>query len=237
MRKRVLVALAAAAMLVLLPTAAWAHHPLLKASVDCEGVLTFKAWAWKGQGEGEALEKSRTNDDIRITLHTKDGPAEGVEIAKGAFNKDNNFSFSGTHELDAVITEEVVVRATAKVNWANGAGPGKPAEAKVKPPTDCQTTTTKPEDTTTTTKPEDTTTTTQPEDTTTTTQPEETTTTVAPTTTLAPPSTAPPAAGGGLPLTGASTAPVLLSIAAGLIAAGGTAVYLARRRSGAGAES
>jgi LPXTG-motif cell wall-anchored protein len=236
MRKRFFVALAAAATLALLPTAAWAHHPLIEGKVDCEGVLTFKATAWEGQGQGEEREKSRTNGDIRITLHTKDGPAEGVEIAKGEFNKENDFSFGGTHDL-GLITEEVTIRATAKEPWANGAGPGKPDEAKVKPPTDCGTTTTTTSSTTTTTTPpgDTTTTTTQPEETTTT-VPEDTTTTVVPTT-IAPPPAAPPAGGSALPQTGASTAPVLLSIAAGLIAAGGTAVYLARRRSGAGAES
>jgi LPXTG cell wall anchor motif len=236
MRKRFLVALAAAATLALLPSAAWAHNPLIEGTLDCDGVLTFKATAWEGT-HGEDHEASRTNPDIRITLHAEGGPEEGVEIAKGAFNKDNDFSFGGTHDL-GLTEEELTIRATAKAAWANGAQPGEAHEAKVKLPTGCTTTTSSSSSsstTTSTTQPEDTTTTTQPEDTTTTTLPEETTTTVTPTT--VPPTTTPPSDEGQLPFTGAGTAPILLSIAAGLIAAGGTAVYLARRRSGAGAES
>jgi hypothetical protein len=234
MRKRVLVALAAAAMLVLLPTAAWAHHPEITAELDCDGKLTWTATAWDDTDDP----KARTHNDVKVFL-IRAGEDDEL-IGEGEFTPENGFTFSGEFELGL---DAGPVRVAVKVDgpWGNGVDP-KPEDdvrktGEITAPTDCQTTTTKPEDTTTTTKPEDTTTTTQPEDTTTTTQPEETTTTVAPTTTLAPPSTAPPAAGGGLPLTGASTAPVLLSIAAGLIAAGGTAVYLARRRSGAGAES
>lgn len=118
---------------VVLATTAYAHHPEITASADCDGVITFTSEAWASTNEDQ-----RTNPDIRISVSTDGGPFVDLP-ANAAYHYDaaNDFQFTDTFTPTAGWTT-VNVRATAMAPWASGAGAGdRRTSNTVTPLTDC----------------------------------------------------------------------------------------------------
>jgi hypothetical protein len=99
-----------------------ACHPLIQASADCNGAVTFTATAWNG---GEATEETRTNTNVQIqySINGVGGPFETVESAKGTFTKANDFSFGGSFALPPNLKRptDVTIQAVAVAKWGTNA--------------------------------------------------------------------------------------------------------------------
>ncbi len=86
-----------------------AHHPELTAPGDCQGKVTWTSTAWRTQDS-----RARHNDDIRIQRQT--GGGDWVEIARGAYNAGNSFTFTGSF-TDVAAGTGVRLRAYAQDDW------------------------------------------------------------------------------------------------------------------------
>jgi LPXTG-motif cell wall-anchored protein len=190
MQRRVFVVVVLALCLAAIPGIALAHFPEVQGTEDCSGVVSYTVRSWNGP-----TAESKTNPDIGVYV-------DGQLVQHGAFTPENDFSFTGSFQLDAPKT--VHVKAVALAPWASGVKPGGSRETTVKAPTDCETTTTTSSPTTTTVAP-----TTQPPS-----------SSVSPSTTV----------GGELPFTGSSTVPLL--VIGLIMAAGGAAFVVAGKRRG-----
>jgi hypothetical protein len=190
MQRRVFVVLVLALCLAAIPGIALAHFPEVQGTEDCSGLVSYTVRAWNGP-----TAESKTNPDIGVYV-------DGQLVQHGAFTPENNFSFTGSFQLDAPKT--VHVKAVALAPWASGVKPGGSRETTVRAPKDCETTTTTESTTTTTSAP----TTTSPSS------------SVAPSTTVA----------GELPFSGSSTVPTL--VVGVLLVAGGVAFVISGKRRG-----
>lgn len=162
--------------------AASAHNSLIRASMDCGGVVSFTATAWAGPTAA-----SRTNSDVRVSSSSDNGRT-WVQVASGHFDQADGFSFSGTYSAGTSTAVRLKVQEIA--NWGDGARPAGPGFTSATRPTNCATTTTTTTTTTTATTPTTTTPTTTTTTATTPTTPTTPTTATTPTTTI--PSTPPP---------------------------------------------
>jgi uncharacterized repeat protein (TIGR01451 family) len=102
-----LVVLLALLALVVVPIAS-AHHPVITASVACDGTVTYVVSA-------DILDSSRNNSDIVVT----DTSGLQQPIATGAFSSSNNWSFSGSFVLPAGVTSDTLT-ATPLGVWGDG---------------------------------------------------------------------------------------------------------------------
>lgn len=117
------------ALMLMLPTSAFAHHPEIAATVDCKGLVSFTSTAWEGSDPAHpnsaAQEQSRTHPKVEIRVN-------GTLVKTGAYNKANGYSFSGTYQLTAPFPASFKVSATTVGNWANGSGGGQVTETSSK---------------------------------------------------------------------------------------------------------
>jgi hypothetical protein len=190
MQRRAFIVLVLALSLAAIPRVALAHFPEVEGTQDCSGKVSYTARAWNGPDDA-----SRTNPDIGVYV-------DGTLVQHGAFTPENDFTFSGSVQLDAPKTVHVKVVALAP--WGSGRPAGASRETTVRAPKDCETTTTTESTATTTTVPSPTT---APPS------------SVAPSTTIA----------GRLPFTGGSTVPMIV-VGLLLVGAGALAVISGRRR-------
>lgn len=124
---------ASLALGVAFATAAYAHHPEITASSNCDGTVTFVSEAWESSNPDQ-----RTNPDIRISVSTNGGPFVDLP-AKPAYhyNAANDYQFTDTFTPAAGWTT-VSVRATAMASWASGASAGDSRTTPdITPQTDC----------------------------------------------------------------------------------------------------
>ena len=139
MRTRPVLVFAVAAAIALVPSAALAHHPEIAGEQTCDGTVSFTAVAWNDQG---ATPERRTNNDVRVKLMEVDGSATIAEF-DDHFGPDNNWAFSGTHQLDR--PRELVIKVTAKPRWGpeqDLAEPNTNRRTTVSPPSGCEATAT-----------------------------------------------------------------------------------------------
>jgi hypothetical protein len=114
---------------------AFAHHPEIAASAACADdggfLIDFTATAWAND---DTL--SRTNPDVRVSAIVNGGAPS--EVAQGAFNDGNGFSFSGQFSLPATTTS-LEVTATTVGEWGNGFEGGQTTSTgPIDLPTDCE---------------------------------------------------------------------------------------------------
>jgi LPXTG-motif cell wall-anchored protein len=108
------VAAVAASLMVGVTTAA-AHHPIIEASVTCQGTVSYTATAWLPT-DGNILE--RINPDVRIS-YQEWGTGAKIPVGAGAFTEANGFSFSGAFPYPDGIGK-ILVWADAVGLWGNG---------------------------------------------------------------------------------------------------------------------
>src|ERR1700730_17027057 len=68
-------------------TMASAWHPVVNATADCHGVISYSSFAWDQASANPQIE-------IAYSSHGQQGPWTTVIV--GAFDKADNFSFAGT---------------------------------------------------------------------------------------------------------------------------------------------
>jgi uncharacterized repeat protein (TIGR01451 family) len=107
LRLPALAALIVLAALVVAPIAA-AHHPIISASIACDGTVTYTVVA-------DELDASRDNPDIAVT----DTSGLPQPIANGVFNAANGWSFSGSFVLPAGDQSDTLT-ATPLGVWGDG---------------------------------------------------------------------------------------------------------------------
>ncbi|HST17994.1 MAG TPA: hypothetical protein VLK36_10015 [Gaiellaceae bacterium] len=107
------------AALVFVP-AAFAHHPVITASLSCDGVVSYTATAW---ATTSGLPGSRTDTDVRVYETKVNGGAltPAVQVGSGAFNSGNSYTFTGTFTV-GVTVNTVTLNAKEIANWGDGAG-------------------------------------------------------------------------------------------------------------------
>ena len=178
--------LAVAGAIMTTPGAASAHHAELVSSVSCNGIVNWTAVAWM-PNDGNPVERENSNI---IVYYQHNGAGPKYQVGSGAFNADNDYTFSGQFTYPPGI-DVIFVTVEAVGNWGNGQPGGSTWYVLLSEPAPCQedTTTTAGDTTTTagdtTTTAGDTTTTTTARNTTTTTTAGNTTTTAGNTTTTA----------------------------------------------------
>ena len=179
--------LAVAGAIMTTPGAASAHHAVLVSSVSCNGIVNWTAVAWM-PNDGNPVD--RENSDI-IVYYQHNGAGPKYAVGSGAFNADNDYTFSGQFTYPPGI-DVIFVTVEAVGDWGNGQPGGSTWYVLLSEPAPCQedTTTTAGDTTTTagdttTTAGDTTTTTTARNTTTTTTTAGNTTTTARNTTTTA----------------------------------------------------
>jgi hypothetical protein len=128
MQRRAFIVLILALCLAAIPRVALAHFPEVEGTEDCTGKVSYTARAWNGPDDA-----SRTNPDIGVYV-------DGTLVQHGAFTPENDFTFSGSVQLDAPKTVHVKVVALAP--WGSGRPAGASREITVRAPSDCETTTT-----------------------------------------------------------------------------------------------
>jgi LPXTG-motif cell wall-anchored protein len=87
---------------------AGAHHPEVSATSVCDdevAFIDFSAEAWATDDSDR-----RHNNDVRVSL-------AGVEVASGAFNEGNGYSFDGRIDATGYEGQTVTVRVTAVTRW------------------------------------------------------------------------------------------------------------------------
>jgi LPXTG-motif cell wall-anchored protein len=117
MRMRFPLAVGLAAGLALIPGAALAHHPEVKASEACDGLVEWTAEAWDNDDPDR-----RINAKVEVRIFGEDFPEEGKVLKIGAFNEDNDYKFSGTYQLGNA--GKVTIKATSLVRWGAEADHG-----------------------------------------------------------------------------------------------------------------
>ncbi|MCU0311985.1 MAG: hypothetical protein MUE36_13695 [Acidimicrobiales bacterium] len=129
---------------------AFAHHSEIEAGADCDGLVSWTAEAWI---DSTPTQQERTNQNVRVWYRVGNvavpsgnpvAPAAGdVEVATGAFNIGNGYSFGGTFPMPAdQTTITVFVQEQGKWGTATpptGAGVAQARRAVVTLPTDCPT--------------------------------------------------------------------------------------------------
>lgn len=99
-----------------------ACHPLIQAGADCNGTVSYTATAWN---DADATDVTRTNTNVQVqySINGVDGPFVNAESAKGQFNKENGFSFSGTFALPDNLKRptDVTIQAVALSKWGPNA--------------------------------------------------------------------------------------------------------------------
>jgi hypothetical protein len=121
---------------------AFAHHPEISATVDCNGLIGFTAEAFQTTDA-----ERRENHDVRIQLKTFDGSTWSAytEIAQGQFLPTQNppYQFSGTFQLTQPLPEKVQLKAIAMVKWGPNetfSEPGQFRETDVETVPECPST-------------------------------------------------------------------------------------------------
>jgi uncharacterized repeat protein (TIGR01451 family)/LPXTG-motif cell wall-anchored protein len=134
-RLSAIIAIVAASIAVpFLGGVASAHHSEITGSTDCTGTVSFTATAWDTSPYEWASDPSfRTNTDVRVWYTAGGGQ---VEVARGAFNAGNGFSFSGTFAWPAGATS-ITLFVQEQVLWESGGEIGDPRSTKVRAPSSC----------------------------------------------------------------------------------------------------
>ncbi|MDO8362328.1 MAG: LPXTG cell wall anchor domain-containing protein [Actinomycetota bacterium] len=222
---------------------AMAHHPVVSASVACDGTVSYQVTSWTPP-DGNPVARENPQVDIYYQ-HNGEGPL--YPVATGAFNAGNSYTITGQFQWPAGV-DVIFVRAFANGQWGTGEAGGAEWYVLLGQPDPCQETTTTEAATTTT---EAATTTTEAATTTTeaatTTTEAATTTTEAATTTSQPPlgtdegtsttttlvdsdSPTTTVPGRTLPRTGGTNSGSTLLVGAGLVMIGASFIMGVRRR-------
>ncbi len=93
-----------------------AHHPTTTASVVCVGpdvAIQYTSTSWQN---------GSSHNDIRIQISVNGG--NWTQVASGAYNQANGYTFSGTIPADSYVGDSVRVRSWAQGTWTNGAAAG-----------------------------------------------------------------------------------------------------------------
>jgi uncharacterized repeat protein (TIGR01451 family) len=136
-------------LLVFAPIAS-AHHPVVVASLACSGTVTFTITA-------DIQNSTRNNSDVELT----DTSGATQPVQTGAFNRANNWSFSGTYVIPTTVTSDTLTPQAHGI-WGDGAQASNGPSTTITRPTNCPPTTPGPPPTTTPTTTTTTTTTAPP---------------------------------------------------------------------------
>jgi uncharacterized repeat protein (TIGR01451 family) len=123
-------------MLVAVPIAS-AHHPVVVASLACDGTVSFTV---------TADIQNRTRDNADVTVSDTSGVTQPV--ATGAFNHSDNWSFSGSYKIPTAVTSDTLTPQALGI-WGDGVGPSNGPSTTITRAGNC----TPPPTTTTTTTP------------------------------------------------------------------------------------
>jgi len=121
-----------------LASEAAACHSEIRATLDCNGAISYTATAWNDSG---ATTAQRTNSNVAVWV-TINGQ---TQTQTGHFGSDNNFSFSGT--LSAGSAQSATVYVQEKAKWASGDSPEAARSVTVTRPSNCGSGTTPPPNT------------------------------------------------------------------------------------------
>jgi uncharacterized repeat protein (TIGR01451 family) len=131
-------------LLVAVPIAS-AHHPVVVAAVACDGTVTFTVTA-------DVQNWSRNNPDVTVS----DTSGVAQPVATGAFNKADNWSFSGSYKIPVTVTSDTLTPQALGI-WGDGVKPSNGPSTTITRPGNCTppvtTTTATPTTTTTATSP------------------------------------------------------------------------------------
>jgi hypothetical protein len=103
-------------MMVIFAEPAQAHHPITTANTTCvdrEVYIQYTSTSWQ---IGSA------HNNVIIEVSVNGGP--WTQVASGAYNAGNNYTFSGTFSGDAYWGQSIRVRSQVVGNWANGVSGG-----------------------------------------------------------------------------------------------------------------
>ncbi|HWB21542.1 MAG TPA: hypothetical protein VG652_01495 [Gaiellaceae bacterium] len=89
-----------AAVVGVIAVAASACHPVVTASENCSGLVSYTVTAWNGS--------PRSNDNVSVQ-------ANGTQLASGAFNSSNGYSFTGTYQASS--SGQVTITASGLGQW------------------------------------------------------------------------------------------------------------------------
>lgn len=121
----VFASLLASINLVAAPSAL-AHHPEISATSVCDvqsAVIDYVATSWAEGAKG-------SNADIGIYV-------DGTWVAKGSFESDNGYTFSGRVDASAWVGKTVTVTAQADGPWGNGKAAGDSRSTTVTVASEC----------------------------------------------------------------------------------------------------
>jgi hypothetical protein len=115
---------------------AFSWYSQISASMSCRGTVSWTASAWPGP-----TPDSRANPDV-VVWASYDNGTTYTQIAQGAFDEADDYSFSGT--FSAGHATSVLVKVHEEADWPGGGGdtPGPPHYATVTLPSNCSTTST-----------------------------------------------------------------------------------------------
>jgi uncharacterized repeat protein (TIGR01451 family) len=111
-------------LLVFAPIAS-AHHPVVVASLACNGTVTFTITA-------DIQNSTRNNSDVELT----DTSGGAQPVATGSFNKANNWSFSGSFVIPTTVTSDTLTPQAHGI-WGDGAQASNGPSATITRPTNC----------------------------------------------------------------------------------------------------
>jgi hypothetical protein len=111
-----------------LASEAAACHSEIRATLDCNGKISYTATAWNDSG---ATTAGRTNSHVDVWVTTNGQ----TQTQTGHFGSDNNFSFSGTFAVGSAQSATVYVQE--KANWGTGDSPEAARSATVTRPSNC----------------------------------------------------------------------------------------------------
>jgi len=114
-------------------SSAFPWYSQITASMSCSGTVSWTASAWPGP-----TPDSRENPDV-VVWASDDNGATFTQIAQGAFDQADDYSFSGT--FSAAGAARVIVKVHEEANWPGGGGdtPGPPHFATASFPATCST--------------------------------------------------------------------------------------------------
>jgi hypothetical protein len=96
-----------------------AHHPEVSATSVCDDDTAFIDFSVEAWATEEA--DRRHNNDVRVSL-------AGVEVATGAFNEANDYSFDGRIDATGYEGQTVTLRVTAVAKWGVNEDKGSAGE-------------------------------------------------------------------------------------------------------------
>jgi uncharacterized repeat protein (TIGR01451 family) len=111
-------------VLVAVPIAS-AHHPVVVASLACDGTVTFTVTA-------DVQDSTRNNADVTLI----DTSGNSQPIAVGAFDSANNWSFSGTFLIPTTVTSDTLT-PQARGIWGDGWQPTNGPPTTITRPQHC----------------------------------------------------------------------------------------------------